>query len=235
MRTIVVMVLGLGALTMGCGGSDSDAGATSTGTGATTTTGATGSGGAGQGGTGSGGATGGAGQGGTAAGGAGQGGATTGGAGQGALVINEISAAGADWVEIANASASTIDLGDYAVCDSDANGGCKVAEAVRFPKGTLLATKERAILVGNKDADAGVGPGTDCIQGGPSTCFYATWKVSAKNGESLFVLDANDQVIGEAKYPANAVPDGQTWGRLPDFTGDFAANAPTPGAPNAAP
>jgi hypothetical protein len=33
----------------------------------------------------------------------------------------------------------------------------------------------------------------------------------------------------------NAVVDGQTWGRLPDLTGSFGANKPTPGAANQAP
>ena len=138
-------------------------------------------------------------------------------------------------MELGNAGSTTLDLGDYALCDTDANGGCKVAEAVRFPKGTLLAAKEHVLVVCNKDADAGVGPGTDCVAGGPATCFYATWKVSSKNGEGLFVLDANDAVLSETKYPANAVADGQTWGRLPDLTGAFGAGSPTPGAPNAAP
>lgn len=37
------------------------------------------------------------------------------------------------------------------------------------------------------------------------------------------------------EYPINAVPDGQTWGHLPDLTGDFAVNKATPGEANAAP
>lgn len=235
MRTWVSAMLGLGWALAGCGGNDATTEAAGGGGGSTT---ATGAGGSGRGGSGAGGsATGGAGQGGatTGSGGLGAGGAGSGGGLASALVVNEISAAGADWIELANAGATTIDLGDYALCDSDASGLCKVADAVRFPKGTLVAAHERVIVACDKSADAGVGPGSDCIPGGPSTCFYATWKVSASKGEKVFVLGAGDQVVGEAEYPKDAVPDGQSWGRLPDFIGGFSANAPTPGSANGGP
>ena len=32
--------------------------------------------------------------------------------------------------------------------------------------------------------------------------------------------------------PADAAPEGSSWGRVPDGTGDFVVNRPTPGAAN---
>jgi len=46
----------------------------------------------------------------------------------------------------------------------------------------------------------------------------------------VFFISPNDQVLSKLEYPIEAVPAGQTWGRLPDLTGEPAANAPTPGA-----
>ncbi|MFT3776513.1 MAG: hypothetical protein QM820_65060 [Minicystis sp.] len=46
---------------------------------------------------------------------------------------------------------------------------------------------------------------------------------------------SKDKAVDEVKYPADAVPGGQTWGRLPDGTGSFGPNKPTPGAANAGP
>ena len=156
--------------------------------------------------------------------------------GMGAVVINEISAKSEDWIELANAGTDNADLGGYGLCDSDAVGACSLTDAVRFPAGTRLAPGEYLLIVGNKSADAGVGPFTDCLAtGGPSTCFYASWKVSSSKGEKVHFIGPNDAVVTEVEYPINAVVDGQTWGRLPDLTGAFGANKPTPGAANLAP
>jgi hypothetical protein len=154
-------------------------------------------------------------------------------------VINEISAKSDDWVEIANPGATAVDLGDHGLCDDvDPTMGaqCDLTTIVRFPKGTMLPAGGYVLVVGNQPADAGVGPQVMCLaSGGPTTCFYATWKISSSNGETVHLLGPGDAPIDEVKYPADAVPSGQTWGRLPDGTGAFAPNQPTPGAGNAAP
>jgi hypothetical protein len=82
---------------------------------------------------------------------------------------------------------------------------------------------------------AAPGPQTTCLPGGPDTCFHATWAISAKDGERVYLVSPDDEVLADADYPPNAVPLGQTWGRLPDGTGAFAPNAPTPGAANQGP
>lgn len=160
----------------------------------------------------------------------------TGGSAPTGVVINEISAKGGDWIELANAGATSVDIGGNGLCDSDDTGACNLVEAIRFPAGTTLGPGEYLLIVGNKESDAGVGPFTDCLTtGGPATCFYAPWKVSASKGEKVHYITADNFPINEAEYPMDAVPSGQTWGRIPDRTGNFAANKPTPGAANEAP
>jgi hypothetical protein len=149
--------------------------------------------------------------------------------------VNEISAKGDDWIELGNPGAAPADLGSFGLCDTDANGMCNVVEALRFPDGTQLAPGAYLFILGNQAVEAGPGPHTECLPGGPSSCFYATWKVSASRGETVFIISPTDQVLSQLQYPQDAVVDGQTWGRLPDLTGEPAANAPTPGAANAAP
>jgi hypothetical protein len=158
---------------------------------------------------------------------------STGGSAPTGVVINEMSAKGGDWIELANAGATSADLGGNGLCDSDDLGACNLVGVIRFPAGTTLAPGEHLLIVGNKEADAGVGPFTDCLAtGGPATCFYAPWKVSASKGEKVHYIGADNFPINEAEYPMNAVLDGQTWGRVPDLTGNFAANKPTPSASN---
>ena len=41
--------------------------------------------------------------------------------------------------------------------------------------------------------------------------------------------------LAQDTYPPDAAATGQSWGRLPNGTGVFAPNRPTPGAPNAGP
>lgn len=63
-----------------------------------------------------------------------------------------------------------------------------------------------------------------CLDGGPSPCFHAAWAISPSRGETVSVVDATGRVVAQGLYPANAVPSGQSWGRLANGAGDFAAN-----------
>ncbi|WP_437783289.1 lamin tail domain-containing protein [Sorangium sp. So ce1097] len=196
----------------GCGSGDEPGDSGAPGTDATTTSQASsGSGGNGPGGTGAGGDV-----------------TTT-------VVVNEISARGGDWIELGNPGPAAADLGGFGLCDSDDLGQCNTSDALRFPQGTQLAPGAYLLVVGDQAVEAGPGPHTTCLSGGPSTCFYATWKVSASRGEKVFLISPNNQVLTELEYPIEAAADGQTWGRLPDLTGEGAVTAPTPGAANAAP
>ena len=152
------------------------------------------------------------------------------------LVINEISATDVEFVEIVNPSSKPVDLGGLALADTDTvDGGPKIADAARFPKDTTIQPGEHLVILCGQSAGDGVGPHDKCGSGGPDTCFYATWGVSAKNGEKVFLLSADDAVIMDADYPPDAAATGDTWGRFPDVTGDFAETASTPGTANSLP
>ncbi|WP_437647445.1 lamin tail domain-containing protein [Sorangium sp. So ce362] len=196
----------------GCGSGDEPEDTGAPGTGATSASqGSSGTGGNGQGGTGGGAAT------------------TT-------VVVNEISAKDGDWIELGNPGPGSADLGGFGLCDANETGQCNTSDALTFPEGTQLAPGEYLLVLGDQAVEDGFGPHTTCLPvGGPSSCFYVTWKVSASRGETVSLISPNDQVLTQLEYPIEAAADGQTWGRLPDLTGEGTVTAPTPGAANAAP
>ena len=154
------------------------------------------------------------------------------------IVINEIRAVGDDWIELKNVGTAPVDLGGLVLADTDTTvdgGAPRPSDGVRFPAGTSLAPGQYLLVVADL-ADAGVGPQMTCLgDAGPTTCFHAGFGISASRGERIYLLQSGGAVVATADYPANAVPDGRTWGRLPDGTGGFAACAPTPGSANTAP
>ncbi len=164
------------------------------------------------------------------------GGSDGGGTNTSPIVINEISATGTDWIELGNPSASDVDLADLQLADADSNGDPDASNATKFASGSLVPAHSYVLVVAGENDDGKGQPQTSCLdKGGPATCFYVTWKISSSNGDGVFVLDKDDKVLTSAPYPKSAVPDGDTYGRLPDMTGPFTATAPTPGAPNQVP
>ena len=155
--------------------------------------------------------------------------------GGGGLVVNEMRASGDDWVELFNAGSTAVDLGGYGLADLDPDAGTpRLSAAVRFPAGTTLLPGGYLFVLANV-AEAGVGPQSQCLAGGPSPCFHASWAISASRGETVSVVDPAGRVVAQGLYPANAVPSGQSWGRLPNGAGELVANRPTPGAANQGP
>ncbi|MBK8253946.1 MAG: lamin tail domain-containing protein [Polyangiaceae bacterium] len=149
------------------------------------------------------------------------------------VVINEVQATLEDYVELTNTGTAAFDLGGYGLADSDSNGQPKLLTAVLFPAGTTLAPGDHLLVVAEQDPAAGVGPHDVCLTMSPvSSCFYATWGISAANGEKLFLLAPDNSIVGQAEYPINAAPSGSSWGRIPDGTGPFQVTAQTPGAAN---
>ncbi len=146
-----------------------------------------------------------------------------------AVVVNEVSGKGAEWVELLNTGAAAIDLSGYAVADLDKDtSGPKTAEAAKLPAGTILSPNAYLVVVSlAKDAAA-----PECPDAGQSYCFGASWGISNKDGDALFLVSPDGAVVSKADYPANVVGAGQTWGRLPNGTGELKLNAPTPGARN---
>jgi len=154
------------------------------------------------------------------------------------VVFNEVRAVGDDWIELKNVGTAAVDLGGLVLADTDTTvdgGAPRPSDGVRFPAGTSLAPGQYLLVVADL-ADAGSGAQMTCLgASGPMTCFHAGFGISASRGERLYLLESGGAVVASADYPANAVVDGRTWGRLPDGTGAFAACAPTPGSANTAP
>ncbi|MDI1433236.1 lamin tail domain-containing protein [Polyangium sorediatum] len=164
-------------------------------------------------------------------GGSGQGGGGAGGAGAAKVVINEIAATGEEWIELVNVGDAVMDLDGYGVADQDGDAP-KLAEAVRFEAGTKLAPGSYLVIVAGLDAPE-AGPQAECLaEGGPATCYQAGFGISASKGDKIFLLSPSDAIVEEAAYPAEAVAEGQTFGRVPNGIGDFEACEPTPGAAN---
>lgn len=144
------------------------------------------------------------------------------------LLINEVST-DKEWVELVNASEAALDISGLGIADLQADAGTpKLSEAFHFPAGTILSPRAY-VAVHNPSGDAGA-----CPVGTESYCFKMSFGISTKNGETLFVLAANDVPISSLVVPANAAPAGATWGRIgnADPKGAFVVTVPTPGAAN---
>lgn len=156
----------------------------------------------------------------------------------GRVVINEVRATGDDWVELMNVGSAPVDLGGMVLADTDTDvdgGAPRVEEGVEFPASTWVVPGQRVLVLADQ-SDAGTGVQMRCLgTDGPMTCYHARFGISGSRGEGLFLIGRDHVVATSATYPPNGAPDGESWGRLPDGTGAFAANRPTPGAANAAP
>ncbi|AKT42103.1 uncharacterized protein CMC5_063270 [Chondromyces crocatus] len=164
----------------------------------------------------------------------------TGGPGSGAVVINEVSATPkaipyGDWVELHNGGDTPFNLSGYGLADTDnTSGGPKLGgKELRFPQGTVIEPGAFLLVIADQDIANGPGPHTTCGSHA-ATCFYAEWGAT-DDGESIYLVDGNDDIVDQTTYPSLGTDGTQTWGRLPDATGDFALTSPTPGASNGAP
>ncbi|MBK8170053.1 MAG: lamin tail domain-containing protein [Sandaracinaceae bacterium] len=151
------------------------------------------------------------------------------------LVINEVRAQGDDWIELYNASSGAISLAGLQITDSSAPGSPALDHTTTFPAGLTIESGAYFVVVADLGTETRDGLQVDCLSGALPTCVEASYGISKTEGDELFVLGPDNAVLVSATYPPNAVIDGQSWARLPDGTGDFAAGNPTPGAANAAP
>lgn len=151
----------------------------------------------------------------------------------GRVVINEVRATTDDWVELMNVGEGPVDLGGMVLADTDTEGNVpRVEEGVEFPAATWLAPGQHLLVLADV-SDAGVGAQMTCLGGdGPMTCHHARFGISAARGEGLFLIGRDHVVTATAVYPADAAPEGSSWGRVPDGTGEFVVNRPTPGVAN---
>lgn len=155
-----------------------------------------------------------------------------GGTSMSALVINEISAAGDDWIEVKNIGGTALDVGGWIVTQLDDMGMPEPERAAAFPAGFTIPPGGYFVIVTDQDAPL-EGIQTECVVVGISECLISEFGISVGGGDTLVVLDASGTEVHRAVYPGGAVTTGQTWARIPDGTGDFVVGVPTALATNA--
>ncbi len=142
------------------------------------------------------------------------------------LVPNEISATNADFVEFYNATDAALDVSGYGATDSRDDGLPRLSRTIRFPAGTTIPARGFLVAVWEGECPAAsqtyVCVRAQSLGGG----------VSQTRGESVHLIDPESRVVSTARYPAAASPDGWTWGRFPNGSGEFRTTRSTPGAAN---
>ena len=136
----------------------------------------------------------------------------------GGLVFNEVEAT-IDFVELYNAGTEAIAVGGFKLADQANDGGPRAGRALAFPDATEVAAGDYLLIIGKVGGELPTGFQTDCLPDGPERCLHVDWGVS-RDGEELFLLGPSDEELRTTRYPAGAVTEGQSWGRLPDGTGD---------------
>jgi hypothetical protein len=156
------------------------------------------------------------------------------------IAVNELSASGTEWLELYNAGTRGVDLGLYAVADSDEDTGLpRVDDAMRFPENTRLAAGAfLLVLLGKEDSVPGPYSPEACLPGVADDCFYADFSISQARGEAVHLLTPDGDSMLDVRYPADlafAADSELTACRLPDGSGELTTCSATPGEPNAAP
>lgn len=148
------------------------------------------------------------------------------------IVINEVAALGNEFVELYNPTSVAVDLTGYIIADGQGRNEPRRDVAVQLEEGTTLGPGEYLVVITNLGDAALPGLQTICGTDGPPTCYHASWGVGV-DGDTIF-LDAQNERPTTIEYPSNAVPEGQSWGRIPNGSGELVPNLPTPGRENMA-
>jgi hypothetical protein len=154
------------------------------------------------------------------------------GAGVSSLVFNELSATGGDWLEIYNTSSNPVDLSGFKIADNEPDASApRLSQALVLAGGTVVAPGAYLVIVANeKTASPTPQP---CFDGGVSGgCPVATFGISKDTANTFYLLTPTDGTAMKVDMAANAHASGQSWGRFPNGTGNFAVTKPTPGKAN---
>jgi hypothetical protein len=135
------------------------------------------------------------------------------------VVINELFAGGTsvtdpDWIELKNLTGAAIDLGGYQVRDNN------LTDLSPIPAGNTIDAGGYFIIYCDDQADGGVPGGV-----------HVPWKLSAKKGDEVHLLDPAATEIDATTFGLDIAAD-KSWGRLPDGTGTFVRTSPTRGMAN---
>jgi hypothetical protein len=147
-------------------------------------------------------------------------------AGATSIRINEVSGAGAGFVEIYNAGAIVFDVGGWKVAGSHTDGGTP-NDPFTLPPGPQVPPGGFLVVMGFQEA------GVSCAAPQGVPCFLGSFSISNANGETIYLLTPASKVADSTEYPAGKVGKAKSWGRLPDGTGSFDIRTPTVGEKNA--
>jgi hypothetical protein len=118
-------------------------------------------------------------------------------------VVAEAADGGEDWVELANVDLEDHDLSGWSI--EDAAGGKYI-----FPEQTIILSGGYLLFIKGTSFDFGL-----------------------EAADTVTLFDTAGTVVDSAGWEDGAAPEGSSWARLPDKTGDFQTTAqPTPNASN---
>lgn len=149
------------------------------------------------------------------------------------LVINEVALAGDDYIELYNAGSSAISLAGYSVTDRASEGGPDLdADALfAFPSSLSIAAGEYFLIAANVDVPR-EGVQTDCLDGVTGDCFEVGFGLSAGDGDGVFVVDGELNVVLSVEVAGGLVNATTSYSTLPNGGTTYAVSARTPGAAN---
>ncbi|MFZ5442928.1 MAG: lamin tail domain-containing protein [Myxococcota bacterium] len=141
----------------------------------------------------------------------------------GGVVINELAGTGGDFVELFNASDVDVDLSGYGLADFDADAGViRYPTSLRFPTGTSIAARKHFTIFLEVDCPTTVTP-----------CLRGEFGIGQSSGDTLTLLDGQNNTVTQQAYPANAAASGSSWARVYDGAPSFEVQRRSPGAANA--
>ena len=94
------------------------------------------------------------------------------------------------------------------------------ADLYAVPTGTSIDAHGFLVFYADDQADGGIAGGV-----------HLPWKLSAKKGDEVHLIDPNGVEV-DATIFGTDIPSDKSWGRLPDGTGGFVRTTPTEGKPN---
>jgi hypothetical protein len=133
------------------------------------------------------------------------------------IVINELMASNSvsiadeagqfeDWIELYNTSSSTVDISNYFISDDTLN-----YTKFQIPTGTSMPGNSYLILWADEDGSQGP--------------LHTNFKLSASNGEKLFLLNSNREILDNVSFGAQSMDIA--YARIPNGTGNFVSQQHT--------
>lgn len=133
------------------------------------------------------------------------------------VVVNEVFPHGADpltdpdWAELKNTGTTTVDLSGYRVRDD--------SSLLTLPAGTTLAPGQYLVIYCDDGPD-----------GGASDRLHAPFKLGKQ--DELYLLRPDGEKVDGITWDATTAPSPNSYGRLPDGSGQWNSLTPTKGTRN---